>query len=642
MKKSSKTFIVMPRRTILFLGVLLCLVVFGLISSQVGASDRRTGFPPDPGGRRVRLLKFPEIDGDRGPEDDRVEDDKELDDSARDSPPDTTSYWRPAIQEDHIRLPGAPSAVTATVVDVVVNNTSATLKNTDTFNDGETNIAINPANPNEIVITAFSGGWGATAPLWHSTDGGGTWTKQFTFPVPPGAGGTAGCPCDLSFDYGRGNRLSGTVLTLMPTDVYSGTTTNPASSAAWNWFTTAGVTQRTNSFGVTNTDQPWLLVNHDPISASQDNIYVAYDDFTISPRGMRIAVASGSNPPNFTTDNIAGFGPTGTINPGHRLAVDPVSGAVYSLFQQLVQTNIDGSRKINFMLNRSTDAGLTWTLNGSTTGILLTTTDSTQPTPKFGTVNALLGGVLHAAVDPTDGDLYYVYGNRDSGTGNNRLAIRRLTNNGSGGLTIGAEFFVTGQVQAALPSVAVNGSGVVGVFYYTFDGMSAGFPMFSAHFVTSNDHGQTFSTDTVLETFLSSATDNANVRQRVLGDYHLVKAVGKTFYGSFTGNGVPFGRSISNHDPIFYKVTPIVMNVTVSGRISTPDGRGLRNALVSITDSNNIRRTVTTSSFGFYTFDNVASGDVYAMSVASKLYRFASRPVQVNDNLGNVDFVGAE
>jgi hypothetical protein len=234
------------------------------------------------------------------------------------------------------------------------------------------------------------------------------------------------------------------------------------------------------------------------------------------------------------------------------------------------------------------------------------------------------------------------YGNRDSGTGNNRLAIRRLTNNGSGGLTIGAEFFVTGQVQAALPSVAVNGSGVVGVFYYTFDGMSAGFPMFSAHFVTSNDHGQTFSTDTVLETFLSSATDNANVRQRVLGDYHLVKAVGKTFYGSFTGNGVPFGRSISNHDPIFYKVTPIVMNVTVSGRISTPDGRGLRNALVSITDSNNIRRTVTTSSFGFYTFDNVASGDVYAMSVASKLYRFASRPVQVNDNLGNVDFVGAE
>jgi hypothetical protein len=34
-----------------------------------------------------------------------------------------------------------------------------------------------------------------------------------------------------------------------------------------------------------------------------------------------------------------------------------------------------------------------------------------------------------------------------------------------------------------------------------------------------------------------------------------VKAVGNTFFGSFTGNGVPFGRTTSNNDPIFYKVS---------------------------------------------------------------------------------------
>ena len=71
------------------------------------------------------------------------------------------------------------------IVDAVVNNTDPTLTNTDTFNDGETSIAINPANPNEIVITAFSGGWGTNAPLWHSTDSGNIWTKQFTIPNPP-------------------------------------------------------------------------------------------------------------------------------------------------------------------------------------------------------------------------------------------------------------------------------------------------------------------------------------------------------------------------------------------------------------------------------------------------------------------------
>jgi hypothetical protein len=167
------------------------------------------------------------------------------------------------------------------------------------------------------------------------------------------------------------------------------------------------------------------------------------------------------------------------------------------------------------------------------------------------TVNALLGGVLHATVDPSNGDVYYVYGNRDGMTGNNRLSITRLQNNGAGGLTTVSTSFVTGQVQAALPSVAVTNNGTVGVLYDTFDGFSGGFPMFSAHFAVSLDHGLTFS-DYTLETFLSSASDNGDPRQRVLGDYQQVKAQGNTFYGVFTGNGTPFGRPISNHDPIFF------------------------------------------------------------------------------------------
>jgi hypothetical protein len=132
------------------------------------------------------------------------------------------------------------------------------------------------------------------------------------------------------------------------------------------------------------------------------------------------------------------------------------------------------------MLNRSTDGGATWTLNGMAGGIIVANADSTQPTPKFGTVNALLGGVDHAAVDPNNGDIYYVYGNRDPGTGNDRLAIRRMQDDGGGGVTVGPENFVTGQVEAAIPSVAIAGSGTVGVFYYTFDGFSVdGFPMFT-------------------------------------------------------------------------------------------------------------------------------------------------------------------
>jgi hypothetical protein len=96
------------------------------------------------------------------------------------------------------------------------------LKNTDTFNDGETSIAVNPRDPDDITISAFSGGWGATAPLWRSTDNGRTWTKLFTIPFPPGVAGTLGCPCDQTFDYGKNNALFGTFLTVSPTIFIAG------------------------------------------------------------------------------------------------------------------------------------------------------------------------------------------------------------------------------------------------------------------------------------------------------------------------------------------------------------------------------------------------------------------------------------
>ncbi len=82
--------------------------------------------------------------------------------------------------------------------------------------------------------------------------------------------------------------------------------------------------------------------------------------------------------------------------------------------------------------------------------------------------------------------------------------------------------------------------------------------------------------------------------------------------------------------------------VSVSGRVTTPDGRGLRNATVTLTDSLGVSRSVTTSSFGFYTFGNVPVDAAYVIGVSSRLYRFASRNLVVNDNLTNVDFVGLE
>ena len=242
-------------------------------------------------------------------------------------PDDTNDYVRAIVPNDYARavVPDGLGMETGLALpgmllrDVVVSNTDPNLTNTDTANDGETTIAVNPANPDEIVISAFSGGWGANAPIYHSTDGGLTWTREFSVPVPPGWPG--GCPCDWAFDYGRANLLSGTILANSPTvaggkDVVSGTSTNPALSASWGYFDPAGPpvqAQETNinwAGSIGNVDQPWVLVNRDPTTAAQDNVYVAYDDFNntdgVDGVDMRVAVSYGANPPNFTVDQPVG------------------------------------------------------------------------------------------------------------------------------------------------------------------------------------------------------------------------------------------------------------------------------------------------------------------------------------------------
>lgn len=80
----------------------------------------------------------------------------------------------------------------------------------------------------------------------------------------------------------------------------------------------------------------------------------------------------------------------------------------------------------------------------------------------------------------------------------------------------------------------------------------------------------------------------------------------------------------------------------VSGKVSTPDGRSLRNAIVSITDSLSVRRTVLTNSFGFYSFGSVETDKIYTLAVSSRRYRFSARSQEVVGDLGNVDFIGLE
>ncbi|MSU59830.1 MAG: choice-of-anchor D domain-containing protein [Pedosphaera sp.] len=533
-----------------------------------------------------------------------------------------TILWTAALFGG-LLLPAAaqPAGIPAKILirDTVVHNTDANLNKDDDEGDTELSIAVNPANQFEVVVSGFAERWNqGDAPLWHSQDGGITWTKDFVISPPDMWPGLLG-PADQAIDFRRDGSLVGAFLGVLPAVdnlgapvltvggrpvgnnyVFTASWNNLLDLTTWTWKTDGAGKAVTTQPGATVTpgvrtpvqplppappttftrvltDQPWLLVNRDPTVAAQDNVFVAYDDFLGAPGpDMRVSVSLGVTPPNFLVagDKLTGNGNRFGINPGHRLATDPRNGTVYDLWQSTLGAGVGpgagGSKNIDFKLNRSTDGGTTWTLNGNATGIIVANANSTQPN-KFGDVNALLGGALHAAVNPANGDVYYVYGRRFNlvlpwfgSMPFERLAIRRLTANVAGGLDIGAESFVTGFVDAAIPSVAVTTEGTVGVLYYTLEGteVKAGktYPIFTAHLAFSRNQGGTF-TDIPLCKFRSAAEDNGAPDQRVLGDYMQLKAVGRTFYGAFTANGATLGRPkvmgepIQNHDPVFFRVS---------------------------------------------------------------------------------------
>lgn len=434
----------------------------------------------------------------------------------------------------------------------------------------EPSIAVDPKDPRHIAITSFYDFWfdsagaaGRRASLFVSADGGLSWSRQDT--IPPGPGvvslNRSFGPCDQTVDYGNHHQLAGVFLicTQKTTYVITGSTTDPTRPSAWTWCADGAPSCPAQPGPNSAVDQPQLLVNRDPQHPSRDNTYVAYDNFFGLPGGQfasesHVAVASGT-PLRFSRDVIAGLAQPLATNPGLRLGKDPRTGAMYALYERSATTGARPKKIVTYMLNRSVDGGRTWSLNGAANGIPIATTLSEQaPYYKFCGVNALLGGVDALGVDPRNGDVYVAYGDDRSGRLGNEIFLKRVTTGKSGGVTVGAASRVTAAPEAALPAVAVTTTGKVGVLYDTCEGATpGGLPRFTARLARSSNSGRSFST-VVLSRFLSSRQpDPKDLRQRVLGDYQQLKAVGGTLYGVFSGNRASFGGKVSTTDPIFFR-----------------------------------------------------------------------------------------
>lgn len=83
-----------------------------------------------------------------------------------------------------------------------------------------------------------------------------------------------------------------------------------------------------------------------------------------------------------------------------------------------------------------------------------------------------------------------------------------------------------------------------------------------------------------------------------------------------------------------------ISNVSVGGKVLTPEGRGIRKAIVQLIDENgNIIDQRITNSFGYYNFANVQADETYTFNVVDKKRIFAHQTVTISQTLNNLNFV---
>lgn len=91
----------------------------------------------------------------------------------------------------------------------------------------------------------------------------------------------------------------------------------------------------------------------------------------------------------------------------------------------------------------------------------------------------------------------------------------------------------------------------------------------------------------------------------------------------------------ANIATINYRITVIgpAANVSVGGRVLSPQGYGVSRAIVAISNQSGVIQTATTNNFGVFNFTGIQTGQTYTINVLSKQYQFAPLNVPVNGEI---------
>ncbi len=422
---------------------------------------------------------------------------------------------------------------------LVVNMIPNSLSN-ETNQDSEPNLAVNPANTQQVAGTAFTPdpGGGSNAPIYVSTDGGQTWQLRTTVP----GGNTGGGTDDITIRFG------GSSNTLYAGDIRGDSTVSNTVLNALRTANFASTTTMTVMESRGNNDQPFIEATTVTSGAAKgkDRLYVGVNDLG-APGGLTatidVTLDALATPATFTSVRIEtrSTAPAGQDGPQIRPTIHP-SGVVYAAFYGwrstagnwtagtlVVTTDVVVVRDDNWGQGATPFTNLVDP--GDSKAGLRVVSGVKIPFEQVGVAAGGFnrrGGDLSIAVDPTDSTrVFLAYA--DQPAAGYTVHILKSTDSGK---TWGTDLLTL--VNATVPTLAVSSDGEVGLMYQQMSGSGA-----SQRWVTH----LRFSFDGLLWSDLTLCTVPSNAPplqgSPYLGDYIFLQAVNKDFYGVFCANNTP-------------------------------------------------------------------------------------------------------
>jgi hypothetical protein len=427
---------------------------------------------------------------------------------------------------------------------VTVVNMIPKERSCETNQDSEPNLAVNPANINQIAGSAFTPGIQPDcltpnrsacplnlAPIFVSTDGGNIWKLNCIVP-----GNASGMTNDITVRFGStGNNLyAGTLRRVGALQLNILRTNNFVGPAAMTVFVNRP-----------NVDQPYVQAT---TVAGNDRIYVGNNGCcpVILPGGRTATIdqslSAGAAAPVFTSFQIEPRGTGGQDWPAIRPAIGPnnvVYGAYFGLrdggLTDVVVVRDDTAAAGANPFSALLDPG------DGQVGMRVVTRRNVIfenfSHPNFG-LERLVASNLTIAVDPNNSARVCVGWGDRVGDEVQTLHVRCSTN--SGATWTNDLRTIT---DATNPALAINDNGTIGFLYQQVAGGVTAAQRWVTHLERTND---TFGTTQNLILANVPATAPAVQFLPYIGDYVHLMAVGYNFYGIFSANNTPDKANFPN------------------------------------------------------------------------------------------------